>query len=78
MAIVMDMCSGEVEMKFTSDTAQEGQSLLSVRNMSWGANDTPQLALAQSFVQANEQHSIPSFLTSVDIEDFLRTMRKHP
>jgi len=81
MAIVMDMCSGEFEMRFASDDYHGDPALLSGRNPALNMPDAAQLVVAQAAVAAvtpSERHSVPVFLASMDIEVFLRTMNKHP
>lgn len=78
MAIVMDMCSGEVEMRFTSDAHHGEQELLAGMNPALYAPDAAQLQVAQVAVTPSEHHSIPVLMASMDIDVFLRTMDTHP
>ena len=77
MAIVMDMCSGEVEMRFTSDANQGGQSLLSALNPALKMPEVALSLVAHPAETRSEQHSIPAFLMSMDIDVFLQSMNKH-
>lgn len=74
MAIVMDMSSGEVEMRFNSDASQEGPSRYAGLDPMLDQVAMLQLGLVQDSVAPIESPSIPDFLISIDIETFLQAM----
>ncbi|TCV90766.1 hypothetical protein [Sulfurirhabdus autotrophica] len=74
MAIVMDMCSGTIELGCPADYNAE------VARVDCKANSSvfsePNLALQQINMSAREQNPSPAFLATLDIDAFLGLMHQ--
>ena len=73
MAIVMDMCSGIIEMGCPADYDAEVARADCKTNLT--AFPEERLALQQTTILAGEQSPYPVFLAKLDIDTFLSSMR---
>ena len=72
MAIVMDMCSGIIEMGCPADYDAEAARVDCKTNLT--VFPAERLALQQTIIPASEQNPFPVYLAKLDIDAFLHSM----
>ena len=70
MALVMDMCSGEIEMGCPADAFRGEEGLCANRNTELAVMPQERVAM----VEAGDLRRLPAHLATVDVEEFLQAM----